>query len=512
MQMVINRTPVDLNLHPGRVALDVLRDTLGLKGVKEGCREGDCGACTILLGQLCGEHVAYQAVVSCLLPIGDCAGKHLVTIEGLNPSPLPDHQESSVEPETPGRWTALPPLSLVQKAFLEQGAIQCGFCTPGLVVAIAGYLLSAESWDEEEAMLSIAGNICRCTGYAAIRRALRQLLVQLPAGNANNRVEKLIVSGFLPGYFRTVPAMLAQCTPAPAPLSDLQQLTGRTRRRSVQRRPSPESISFPDQPFLVAGGTDLYVQKTGQLESAPLELLSSRSELHTISITGNWCRIGGGITVEELRLAPELRRILPHLPEYLKLISSTQIRNRATLAGNLINASPIGDLTILLLALGAEVELSDGKRSRRVPLRSFYLGYKKMDRRADELLAAVHFPLPQSGDLFNFEKVGRRIHLDIASVNTACSVRMIDDTVEEMHLSAGGVAPIPLYLEKTCAYLRGRELDAASLAEALRVADSEISPISDVRGGADYKRLLLRQLIKAHFAGFFPERVRVLSI
>jgi xanthine dehydrogenase small subunit len=458
MYMVVNQNPVDRELNPGQVALDFLRAGLGLTGVKEGCREGDCGACTILLGRTYGEQLIYQSVVSCLLPLGDCAGKHLVTIEGLN----------------------TPALNPVQQAFVDQGAVQCGFCTPGLIVALTGYLLAAENWNEEEALLSIAGNICRCTGYAAIRRAVRQVLAGLPDPAGKPRVELLIGSGYLPPYFAGIPDLLAGRPAGPA-------------------LPMPGAIA-------IAGGTDLYVQKPEYLENSPLTLLSARSELRGIGIAEDRCRIGGGTTVEELRLAPELRAILPGLPAFLRLVSSTQIRNRATVAGNLVNASPIGDLTILLLALDAEVELSDGHQSRAIPLRSFYLAYKKMDRQEEELLTAVQFTLPRPGDLFNFEKVGRREYLDIAGVNSACLLRMNGGAVEEVHLSAGGVAPVPLYLAQCCAYLRGRELDAAAITEALRVADGEIVPIDDVRGSADYKRLLLQQLLKAHFIKLLPDR------
>lgn len=469
MQLLINKSPVDLETNPGGVALDLLRGPLGLTGVKEGCREGDCGACTVLHGRLQQGRVLYQAVVSCLLPLGDCAGTHLVTIEGLSPVP-------SNAADTHGRH----PLSPLQQAFLDQGAIQCGFCTPGLIVALTGWLLNAAHWDEEEALLSIAGNICRCTGYLSIRRAVRQLLARLPAAETP-RLESLIAAGMVPEYFATVPAQLAA----------LQQ--------PAVAGPLPGSIR-------IAGGTDLLVQKPERVAAAAVELIGGRADLRGIDIAGGMCRIGGAVTVEELRLSTALSTVLPGLPRFLKLVSSTQIRNRATVAGNLVNASPIGDLTILLLALGAEVELTDGTSSRSLPLRAFYLGYKKLEQREEELVAAVRFPLPRSGDLYNFEKVGRREHLDIASVNSACLLRLNGGRIGEIYLSAGGVAPVPLYLEACCAYLRGRELDESVLTEALRVAASEITPIDDVRGSAEYKRLLLRQLLRAHFVRLLPDR------
>lgn len=461
MLMVVNQNRVERHIALGGVTLDFLRTELGLTGVKEGCREGDCGACTVLLGEFTDGRLVYKSVVSCLLPLGDCAGKHLVTIEGLNG----------------------PGLNPLQQAFVDQGAIQCGFCTPGLVVALTGWLLTAEAWDLEEAVLAIAGNICRCTGYAAIRRAVRQVLEPLPAADSAPRLELLVKAGILPDYFTVIPQLLAALPPA---------------------IPEPTASTAP--PLRVAGGTDLYVQKMHQLESAPVELLSGLPRLAGIHVGTESCRLGGGVTVEQMRRSPELAGLLPRLPEFLKLVSSTQIRNRATIAGNLVNASPIGDLTIMLLALDAGVELAGDAAEREVPLRSFYRGYKQMDLLETELVIAIHFPAPRPGDRFNFEKTSRREHLDIASVNSACLLRLDGDRIDTVHLAAGGVAPVPLYLEGCAAFLRGRTLEHGVLAEALRVADGEIAPIDDVRGTADYKRLLLRQLLTAHFVTLLPER------
>jgi len=200
-----------------------------------------------------------------------------------------------------------------------------------------------------------------------------------------------------------------------------------------------------------------------------------------------------------------MRGLLPRLPEYIKLVSSTPIRNMGTVAGNFVNASPIGDLTILFLALGADVTLADASDTTRVvPLAELYLGYKKLAKTADEQVTEISFPAPQAGDFFNFEKVSKRTHLDIASVNTAAWLRVENGVITAARLSAGGVGPVPLLLARTGEYLLGRELNAATVAGATEVMQEEISPISDVRGTAQYKRLLLRQLLFAHFLRFAP--------
>jgi len=187
----------------------------------------------------------------------------------------------------------------------------------------------------------------------------------------------------------------------------------------------------------------------------------------------------------------------------MELMGSLPIRNRATIAGNLVNASPIGDMTITLLALGAEVGLFNGSGHRVVPLDEFFLGYKNLDLRPAELVEWVRFIPPGEGAKFNFEKVSKRTHLDIASVNSAISVKLTGGRLTGVRISAGGVAPIPMKLAQTMAVLEGKEPSADTARAAAETARSEISPISDVRGSAEYKRLLLGQLVLAHFQVLF---------
>jgi xanthine dehydrogenase small subunit len=451
IRFLLNDRLVSITAPTGRVMLDVIRRQLGLTGTKEGCREGDCGACTILLGELKDGAMRYRAVDSCLLPLGEVAGKHVVTIEGIN-------------------GASLNPL---QQAFATQGAVQCGFCTPGFIMALTGYLLSAGTWDEDEAITSVAGNICRCTGYIGIRRGISELCrsLQKREDGKHNRINFLIENGYLPDSFKSVPRQLEGMGPNKSGSGDA---------------------------VVVAGGTDLYVQKPEQLREMNITLLSSRMELQGIQEQDGFCVIGGGVTMEEMRRSPILQRSMPGFRAFMEKVSAQQIRHRATVAGNIVNASPIGDLTIWLLAMEAVLVLFDGEHRRKVPLREFYSGYKVMDRRDDELIEAIRFPFPCDGAHVRFEKVSKRTYLDIASVNSAIKITLLDGMVKEIHLSAGGVAPVPFYLEKTCNFLRGRRLEENSVHEALGVAAGEIKPISDVRGSAEYKRILLQRLLLAH--------------
>jgi xanthine dehydrogenase small subunit len=181
------------------------------------------------------------------------------------------------------------------------------------------------------------------------------------------------------------------------------------------------------------------------------------------------------------------------------LISSVSIRNRATLGGNIVNASPIGDLSIIFLALNSTIILEKNNQTREVLLRDFFKGYKQLDLLPGEIVHSLHFPIPHDQSRFNFEKVSRRTHLDIASVNTAMLIQIENNVVREIHLSAGGVAPVPLYLKNASAYLKGKTLSPEYIDETIGIAANEITPISDVRGSASYKKLLLKQLIISHF-------------
>jgi len=462
---ILNDQEVSTPLPAGTVTLDFIRRQRGLTGTKESCREGECGSCTVLLGELNDGRVNYKAVASCLLPIGEIYGKHVVTIEGLNSDRL----------------------NPIQQALVDYGAIQCGFCTPGIVLSITGFFLSEEKIDYPGAIDAIDGNICRCTGYASIRGAVKSLCDAFAekAGNGRDRLKQLVEWSLIPEYFLRIPGRLQMPEP------------------SIP----PESKN--EGKIIAAGETDLYVQKPDELLNREIEFVSRHKGLAGKKKKKNEITLGAAVTVEEMRNSSIMIRHFPEIKGYFSLIASRIIRNRATAAGNIANASPIGDLTIFLLPLKSIVILSKGSGNREIPLKHFFKGYKKLDMRKGEMIRGIRFPVPQQGTLFNFEKVSRRKHLDIAGCNSAISLKVEKNIISKIHMSAGGVAPVPLYLEKTCRFLTGKEVTAANIREAARIMRGEISPISDVRGAADYKRLLLRQLLFAHFLKFFPGKLQL---
>jgi xanthine dehydrogenase small subunit len=494
VHFLLNEEASQATLPSGLAVLDLLRRERRLTGTREGCREGDCGACLVLLGEPRGGELRYRPVNSCLLPLGELEGRHLVTIEGLNP------------PAGPGPAPALNP---IQQSFVAEGATQCGFCTPGFIVALTGYFLGNPSPDPESALDAVAGNLCRCTGYASIRRAIGRLLEQYQALPAGPPRERCVNWGIVRPWMREAPARLAALPGAGSAAGEGREVSrvaprrgGRRAAQGLEGGPAADAAA----PVLVAGGTDLFVQRAEELQDAPLVFLSERD------LGGTWVRDGRrflGATMPMQDLCG-----VPPFGDYLSCVASGPVRQRATVGGNLVNASPIGDFTIMLLALGAVLGIrrpdSTARRSawRELPLRDFYRGYKKLDLAEGEVVEWVSFA--ELGDAgFHFEKVGRRQHLDIASVNAAVFLRLEERHVRDARLAAGGVAPVPLLLARASEHLRGREAGPEglrrALAEALALAQEEIAPISDVRGSAQYKRRLLKHLLIASFLHLLPD-------
>ena len=466
ISFICNDKEIITDIHPATTVLDFLRINLFLTGTKEGCREGDCGACTVMVGELSGNEIKYQTVNSCLLPVGSVIGKHVVSIEGLN----------------------VEGLSPVQLAMVEEGGTQCGFCTPGFIISLSAYFLSNKNYDPVEAVESLDGNICRCTGHTAIKRAA----VRSVEFFNNHKGESLISSGLIPSYFSDIPGRL-------------KALKGK-----IKTNGDGERITN----YRIGGGTDLFVQKWEDLYKSDVNFIVNSELREKIYISGNECFVNASATVTDLMNSEILTNYFPDIKKYFSLFGSLPIRNRATVGGNIVNASPIADMTSFFLALNSKLHLigdnsapaKQGKDSlgREVFLKEFFLGYKTLDKKPDEIIKTISFRLPPANSLFSYEKVSRRTYLDIASVNTSMYIETNDDIIKEIHISAGGVAPIPLYLSKTRDFLLNKKIDPNLIAEAAQVALSETSPITDARGSVQYKKLLLRQLLFAHFLKLFP--------
>jgi xanthine dehydrogenase small subunit len=525
IQFILNDQDISTSQPPGMTVLDFVRYHKNLKGTKIGCREGDCGACIILIGELIDDEVNYRTMTSCLMPLANAAGKHIVTVEGINP---PNRQ-----------------LTPVQQAMVDESGTQCGFCTVGFVMSLTGFCIDKTAKTPEMAVSAIDGNICRCTGYKSIEKAANSICHSLTRAQEDNltgsstssppykggvaegrggSLSLAINKQIVPEYFGNIAQRLSSFSLCQ------EENTSRAdhlRKQAVLTRP------------FVSGGTDVYVQKPESMPETESEHLFYNDELRGIRDTGEYIEMGASTTVTDLLVSPVMQSLFPNLHKHLKLVSSTPIRNMATLAGNFINASPIGDMTIWFLALDAEITLSDGTPAslpatpqsgvpqlRTIPLRDLYQGYKQLAKAENEFITTIRFRKPTGDFRFNFEKISKRTYLDIATVNTAISLTikttpaedwlppaLSDSTeptgvdvvhmIQDAHVAAGGVAPVPLYLKQTSEYLRGKTITSETLAEANEIIQSEIAPISDVRGTETYKRLLLKQLFTAHFNELF---------
>ncbi|MFL6375229.1 MAG: FAD binding domain-containing protein, partial [Pyrinomonadaceae bacterium] len=443
IRFVLNNEDISTFEPAGTTVLDFVRYRKNLKGTKIGCREGDCGACTILVGELVGDQVKYRSMTSCLMPLANAAGKHVVTVEGINP------EDGSLTP--------------VQQAMVDESGTQCGFCTVGFVMSLTGFCIDDTPKTAAMAVSAVDGNICRCTGYKSIERAACELSGQWAKGTRQ----------YVPAYFGEIAERLRNLNGAATVLQ------------------SGEVASAPQEPVrFVGGGTDTYVQRPEEMADSFATPLLYNDELRGVRNIGDTIEIGGSATVTDLLESRVMQAIFPDLYKHLKLVSSTPIRNMATLAGNFVNASPIGDMTVWFLALDAELVLSsppyeggvaaasaDGVvlSQRTLKLKDLYLGYKELAKKPDEIITTIYFKKPSHDFRFNFEKVSKRKYLDISTVNSAISLRVSSphvsngntgdkvaltnvratDTIIEAHVSAGGVGPIPLYLRETSAFLTG---------------------------------------------------------
>lgn len=457
IQFILNETEINTALPPGMLVLDFIRYHQNLTGTKIGCREGDCGACTILVGEIKNKTLVYNAVTSCLMAIGNAAGKHIVTIEGINGECL----------------------NIVQQAFSDEGATQCGFCTPGFIVSLTGFCMSNKTPSYDNAVDAVNGNICRCTGYKSIERAAKTINEKMLLRHSEEALQFAVTNNIIPSYFLQIKERLLKIA-----VNVVDQ------KRNADK--------------FLGGGTDLYVQRPEAMTEEKINFLFDKSELKGIIQRGNICEMGAATTATDIAESAVFTQYFPLLKKYIKLISSTQIRNMATIAGNFTNASPIGDFTVFFLALDAQLILSDGENKRTIALRKFYKGYKTLDKKPEEFIEKIYFQLPGENDLFNFEKVSKRTNLDIASVNTALNITIENNIITAAGIAAGGVGPVPAYLSASSDFLIGKKISAQLINELNQTAQTEITPISDARGSAEYKRLLLTQLIKAHFVVLFP--------
>ena len=349
IRFVLNEKLIETNMLPGSSLLDFIRYKEGLKGTKIGCREGDCGACSVLAGTLSEGNLKYQSIVSCLTPLANVHGKHIVTVEGLN------------------RETLNP----VQQALVEKNGTQCGFCTPGFVISLTSFLLCSDDNSKEDIIASIDGNICRCTGYKSIERAADSLLEFKSKIDTADPVGWLTKNKYLPDYFLTVKSLVKRI---PVKLGD-----------------SDKNL------LIIGGGTDLMVQQPDQVKDKKLHTSVNNESATDLQFINGKIVFGSGTKISDLD-QNRITKAIPGLKKLFKLFASTPIRNMGTVAGNIVNASPIGDLSIVLLALDANLIIKSKDKKRKLPLREFFLDYNKTDLLRSEVIEQIEFLKTRQSD------------------------------------------------------------------------------------------------------------------
>jgi xanthine dehydrogenase small subunit len=429
-------------------ALDFLRG-LGLTGAKEGCAEGECGACAVLVCRPAGESSRWTPVNACLVPATALDGQEVVTAEGLG---------------SPER------LHPVQAEMAERGGSQCGYCTPGFVCSMAAEYYRPDRVDgfDVEAM---SGNLCRCTGYRPIRDAAMALGAP-PAEDVLADRQR-------------------QQAPAPAPtrLDDCARPTSLAEALGLLR-------DHPDA-TVVAGATDWGVEVNLRGRRAAYAVYVDRvPELRALS-TGDTIEIGAGLTLSEVEAG--LGGAVPLLDEVWPLFASPLIRNGATIGGNLGTASPIGDLPPVLLALDARVVIASLDEDREVPLADYFTGYRETVLRPGELLRSVRIPRPLPG-LTAFHKISKRRHDDISSVAVGFALDVVDGSVVRARIGLGGVAATPIRALATEAALEGRPWTTETVEAAAEVMRGEGTPIDDQRASAAYRSAMLGNALRKLWA------------
>ncbi len=437
--------------------LDWLRLVDGTTGTKEGCAEGDCGACTVVLARARNGTVVYEPVNSCILLAGQADGAEVITVEDLGAAN--------------GR------LHPVQAAMLEQHGSQCGFCTPGIVMSLYALHQSAPRPVARQAVLdALAGNLCRCTGYRPIVDAALQACAAAPAravsaeeaaGLATLDDGRDVMVGDRDHFF-AAPA-------SEAALADLY-------------------LRHPDA-WLVAGATDLGLAVTKALaEPRKVIWLGRVRELAEIERTGSELVLGAGVSLA--RAMPLLAGIDADLGEIMRRFGSPQVRASGTVGGNVANGSPIGDLAPCLIALGARLELARGTERRVLALEDFFLAYKKQDRRPGEYVRRVHVPLLAVNEHLRAFKLSKRMDEDISAALAAFKLRVEGRTIVAARVACGGVAGIPARARGCEAALVGASLDDRSTwTRALDTLSADFAPISDHRASAAYRTAALRNLL-----------------
>jgi xanthine dehydrogenase small subunit len=451
------------NVPPGRTLLELLREDLGATGSKEGCGEGDCGACTVVVGEMApaargkGEAIRYRAVNSCIRLAHSVDGLALWTVEDLAA------EDGTLHP--------------AQEAMVRNHGSQCGFCTPGFVMSLFGmyqnHVCRGEAVTRELAQEELSGNLCRCTGYRPILDAA-QAMADLPAQTVDEK-----------GVMRQLKRLRGA---NPGDLHGRYLLPTGLPQLLAMRAARPEAQ-------VVAGCTDvgLWVTKLHRQFAQVLDV-TRVEELRRIEDYEHHISIGAAVTLTDAYAALVAER--PQLKTFANRFAGLPVRNAGTLGGNVANGSPIGDSMPLLIALNAHIVLMSARGHREMRLEDFYTGYRKTVLAPDEVLAWVKVPRPTDGEFLRAYKISKRYDDDISAVCLVLNLRWAEGDVAAVSIGAGGVAATPARAAKTETFLLGKPWTQATVHEAAKVLRAQFQPIGDMRASAAYRSEVLGNLLQ----------------
>lgn len=472
--MAVNRTAIRFLLNDRLVTLDTvgasetlldfLRLSAHLRGTKEGCAEGDCGACTVLVGRLGSNGLVYETVNACIRFVGSLDGCHVVTVEHLAA------RDGTLHP--------------VQQAMVDEHGSQCGFCTPGIVMSLYALWMQTPAPAPEAVEVALQGNLCRCTGYESIIRAAQAISRYGDPDKDPLVRERDAVAARLK---ELSDGARVACGPdddrfvLPASLDDLAAVMAETPRATI-----------------VAGATDVGLWVTKFMRSiSPVVFIGHLPELHAIEESENGVTIGACVTYTELEEI--IARRFPHMVAFWSRIGGQQVRNMGTVGGNIANGSPIGDTPPALIALGATVTLNANGTRRTVPLEDFFIAYGKQDRQPGDFVETVFIPVPDPASHSAAYKISKRRDEDISSVCGAFQMSLRYGTVADIRIAYGGMAATPKRAVNVERALLGRPWTMETVEAAMAAFGADFSPITDWRASAAYRDLAARNLLKRFY-------------
>jgi xanthine dehydrogenase small subunit len=442
--------------NPTTTLLEHLRGPMRRTGTKEGCAEGDCGSCTVLVGEADGDGVAWRAVNSCIQFLPMLHGKALITVESLA-------KDGALHP--------------VQQAMVEKHGSQCGFCTPGIVMSLYGRAIAAKGAAAPVSEV-LAGNLCRCTGYGPI--------IEVAKGVSAEAAPTVDLS--------------AVRDETMLDLSFEDPIHGVTRRWLSPRTVDELAAVYEAHPsaVIVAGATDVGLWVTKQRRPLPILIsISEVAELTALEETAGGLRIGAGVRYVDAITA--MSKLYPDLGLMMRRLGSTQVRNSGTIGGNIANGSPIGDMPPALIAAGATLVLRKGGERREIALEDFFLDYGKQDRRPGEFVEAVSAPKLAADRIFKVFKLTKRFDQDISAVCGAFSLAVDGGAVTDARIAFGGMAGTPKRAKACEAALVGQPWNEATVEAGMAALDTDYAPLSDMRASAAYRSLTARNMLRKVF-------------